>query len=276
MAADLYGSDEEDAPGADGEDEDTDDDAILAGVLDSDDEEEEEEDEKNARTTGRKGSDKGDGVVVDALALQDAIVSLNETLESKGSKKTLKEKRKEKKAAGGGAEEHEESNASKKGQKGGKGAVSTVSSGAHKKTGVVYLGRIPHGFYEKEMKAYFSQFGDVLRLRLSRNKKTGASKHYAFIEFPSPEIAKIVAETMQGYLLFNHILQCKVVAPESLHPETFKGHDRRFKVMPWNKMERQRVNRELTAKDVEVRTKRLLSKEVKKRQQLKDIGIDYE
>lgn len=37
--------------------------------------------------------------------------------------------------------------------------------------GVLYLGRIPHGFYEAEMKAYFSQFGDVTRLRLSRNKK---------------------------------------------------------------------------------------------------------
>ncbi|KAI8622189.1 hypothetical protein BC830DRAFT_1057347, partial [Chytriomyces sp. MP71] len=222
----------------------------------------------------KKSADQG--VVVDALALQDAIVSLNETLGSKGSKKTLKEKRKEKKASGGGVDEQEESNASKKGKKGEKAATSIISTGTNKKTGVVYLGRIPHGFYEKEMKAYFSQFGDVLRLRLSRNKRTGASKHYAFIEFPSPEIAKIVAETMQGYLLFNHILQCKVVAPEHLHPDTFKGHDRRFKVMPWNKMERQRVNRMLTAKDVEARTTRLLSKEAKKRQKLKDLGIEYE
>jgi nucleolar protein 15 len=38
-------------------------------------------------------------------------------------------------------------------------------------TGVVYLGRIPHGFYEEQMRAYFSQFGDISRLRLSRNKK---------------------------------------------------------------------------------------------------------
>jgi nucleolar protein 15 len=37
--------------------------------------------------------------------------------------------------------------------------------------GTIYLGRIPHGFYEDEMKGYFSQFGDVTRLRLSRNKK---------------------------------------------------------------------------------------------------------
>lgn len=37
--------------------------------------------------------------------------------------------------------------------------------------GVIYLGRIPHGFYEDQMKSYFTQFGDVTRLRLSRNKR---------------------------------------------------------------------------------------------------------
>lgn len=37
--------------------------------------------------------------------------------------------------------------------------------------GVIYLGRIPHGFYEDEMKSYFSQFGTVTRLKLYRSKK---------------------------------------------------------------------------------------------------------
>ena len=35
----------------------------------------------------------------------------------------------------------------------------------------MYLGRVPHGFHEQEMKSYFSQFGEVTRMRLSRNKK---------------------------------------------------------------------------------------------------------
>jgi nucleolar protein 15 len=42
---------------------------------------------------------------------------------------------------------------------------------------VLYLGHIPHGFYEEQMKGFFSQFGIVTRLRLARNKKTGRSKH---------------------------------------------------------------------------------------------------
>lgn len=75
-------------------------------------------------------------------------------------------------------------------------------------SGVVYVGRVPHGFFEEQMRAYFSQFGDILNLRLSRNKKTGKSKHYAFIEFSSNSVARIVAETMHNYLLFGHLLQC--------------------------------------------------------------------
>lgn len=40
--------------------------------------------------------------------------------------------------------------------------------------GVIYLGRIPHGFYEDEMRSYFSQFGSVTRLKLYRSKKVTA------------------------------------------------------------------------------------------------------
>lgn len=41
--------------------------------------------------------------------------------------------------------------------------------------GVVYLSHIPHGFYEEEMKSYFSQFGTVTRLKLYRSKKVRMS-----------------------------------------------------------------------------------------------------
>lgn len=39
--------------------------------------------------------------------------------------------------------------------------------------GMIYVGRIPHGFYEKEMNSFFSQFGQVNRIKISRNKKVG-------------------------------------------------------------------------------------------------------
>lgn len=85
------------------------------------------------------------------------------------------------------------------------------------------------------MKKYFSQFGRVLNLRLSRNKKTGASKHYAFVEFASAEVADIVARTMNNYLMFGHILRCSLVPKEQVHENLFKGANTRFKVDPRNK-----------------------------------------
>ena len=38
---------------------------------------------------------------------------------------------------------------------------------------VMYIGHIPHGFYEDQLHSFFSQFGNIRRLRLSRSKKTG-------------------------------------------------------------------------------------------------------
>ena len=37
--------------------------------------------------------------------------------------------------------------------------------------GVVYVGHIPKHFQEKEMRHFFEQFGDILKLRISRSKK---------------------------------------------------------------------------------------------------------
>lgn len=36
--------------------------------------------------------------------------------------------------------------------------------------GVVYFGHVPHGFYEKEMKHFFSQFGDVTNISIPKSR----------------------------------------------------------------------------------------------------------
>lgn len=36
--------------------------------------------------------------------------------------------------------------------------------------GIVYLGHIPHGFYEEQMTEYFTQFGKVTRVRVVRSR----------------------------------------------------------------------------------------------------------
>lgn len=73
----------------------------------------------------------------------------------------------------------------------------------------MYLSNIPHGFYEEEMRNYFKQFGPISHLRLARSKNTGRNKGFAFIEFKVPDVAKIVAETMNNYLMGKRLLKGK-------------------------------------------------------------------
>ena len=127
------------------------------------------------------------------------------------------------------------------------------------------------------MRAYFSQFGDLLRLRLSRNRKTGASKHYAFLEFASAAVADIVAKTMDKYLLFNHILQVRVIPTEQVHSNLFKGAGKRFKVVPRNKMEGALLKRGADREAWEKRIRTEEKRRMEKAEKLKSLmGYEYE
>ncbi|KAJ9591531.1 hypothetical protein L9F63_001885 [Diploptera punctata] len=82
--------------------------------------------------------------------------------------------------------------------------------------GVVYLRHIPKGFHEEEMSKYFRQFGHVTRLNLVRSKCTGRPKGYAFIEFLYSEVAQVVAETMNNYLMFGKVLKAEYIPSEKI------------------------------------------------------------
>ncbi|OIR58996.1 MAG: RNA binding protein [Amphiamblys sp. WSBS2006] len=73
---------------------------------------------------------------------------------------------------------------------------------------VVFISRIPHGFYEDEMFGFFSQFGKVRNTIVVRNSK-GASKHYGYVKFGEKDVAGIAAEAMDNYLMFGVLLKCR-------------------------------------------------------------------
>lgn len=150
-----------------------------------------------------------------------------------------------------------------------------LEAARNEKPGVVYVGRIPHGFYEHEMRQYFTQFGPITRLRLSRNKRTGASKHFAFIEFAQETTAEIVAKTMDNYLLFGHILKCKVVPSERVHKDLWVGANRRFKEVPWNKMAGNELSKPATQSAWERRVTREQRRRTLKAEKLKELGYDF-
>ncbi|KAI0833663.1 hypothetical protein BC628DRAFT_1414410 [Trametes gibbosa] len=142
--------------------------------------------------------------------------------------------------------------------------------------GVIYLGRLPHGFFEDQMRAYFTQFGTVTRLRLSRNKKTGKSKHYAFIEFDSSSVAAIVAETMDNYLLMGHILTCKLIPKDQVHPELWVGANRKWRLVPRDRVARLAHNKPRTEDEMKEAERRLLKRQEQRKRKLEEAGIKYD
>lgn len=152
--------------------------------------------------------------------------------------------------------------------------------------GVVYLGHIPQGFYEPQMRTFFTQFGEITRIRLSRSKKNARSRGYAFIEFKEESVAKIVAETMNKYLLFEKQLVCHLVPPEKQHPQLFKNWKKR---MPnWTNQRRRKeratfndrpkveVDGEEVPQLTQKQAARRNNKEKKLQLMLKDLGINFD
>ncbi|KAG5283694.1 hypothetical protein AALO_G00044920 [Alosa alosa] len=140
--------------------------------------------------------------------------------------------------------------------------------------GVIYVGHIPRGLFEPQIRSYFQQFGKILRMRLSRSKKTGGSKGYAYIEFDCDEVAKIVAETMNNYLMGERLIQCHVVPPEKVHEKLFVGCKRVFKKPTQPAVGR--YNKKHSIEELEKTKAKLLSKEAKLRKRLAAHGIDYD
>ena len=86
---------------------------------------------------------------------------------------------------------------------------------------MVKISSLPHGFYEDQLKGYFTQFGTVTNVKVVRSLKTGRSKGVAFVEFSVPEVAEIAAETMNNYLLFKSLLKTEYIPPNKVKPGLF-------------------------------------------------------
>uniref|UniRef100_T1DQ72 Putative ribosomal bioproteinsis protein gar2 n=1 Tax=Anopheles aquasalis TaxID=42839 RepID=T1DQ72_ANOAQ len=82
--------------------------------------------------------------------------------------------------------------------------------------GVVMVKNLPRGFYERELRQLFSQFGDVLRVYVARSKRTLRCKGFAYVEFPLRDVAVIAASALNNYMMFGQVLKT-VVLPRRHH-----------------------------------------------------------
>mmetsp|Transcript_137765 Transcript_137765/g.343857 ORF Transcript_137765/g.343857 Transcript_137765/m.343857 type:complete len:340 (-) Transcript_137765:57-1076(-) len=157
-----------------------------------------------------KGKPKGKG----KAKVEEAKANAEAKAQAKAQSRKTKARRLEEAQARVDAEEDDEGSA--------------AAAASDQPRGVIYIGHIPQGFYEPQMRKYFSQFGKVTRVRHSRSKKNAASKGYGWIEFAEEAVAKIAQQTMDGYLMFGKKLKCEMVPPDKVHPSLFKNSNKRM------------------------------------------------
>lgn len=146
-----------------------------------------------------------------------------------------------------------------------------------KDRGLIYIGHVPHGFYEKQMREFFSQFGTVTNLRLGRSRKSGRSKGYAFVEFKYEEVAKIAAEAMNNYLMFDKLVKCELVPRDRRSPAVFKGKIRPHRPPGKTAMFKQKKihNAVKTDEQNQKRQVRQMNKLQKIKEKLATAGVEY-
>ncbi|CAH8379598.1 unnamed protein product [Eruca vesicaria subsp. sativa] len=159
---------------------------------------------------------------------------------------------------------------------GGPARKAPVTKAIESKATVLYIGRLPHGFYETEIEAFFTQFGTVKRVRVARNKKTGKSKHFGFIQFEDPEVAEIAAGAMNDYLLLEHMLQVRVIPPEDVKPNLWKGFKCQYKPVDWVQIERKQHNKERTLEEHRKMLNKVVKRDQKRRKRIEAAGIEYQ
>lgn len=139
---------------------------------------------------------------------------------------------------------------------------STADKKGSELSGIIYVSRLPHGFHERELSKYFSQFGDLKEVRLARNKKNGNSRHYGFVEFANKDDAKVAQETMNNYLIMGHLLQVRVLPKGAKIEKLYKYKKRAFQETPVKK----------TADQLKEKAK---AKHDERMQQLQKAGIEF-
>jgi len=112
---------------------------------------------------------------------------------------------------------------------------------------------------------------------LYRSKKTGNSRGFAFLEFEDEEVAKIAAAAMNSYLLYGHILKVHVVDKKKKFIVTFGSAAIKYTNPSIGE------TRECAIKTKKNQKKKIKNKKnifwlknKKKRNKLKELGIDYE
>lgn len=82
----------------------------------------------------------------------------------------------------------------------------------------LYVGNLPHAVNEDQVKDLFEQFGQVVSVKIIKDKFTGSSKGFAFVEFASSEDGLAAMEELNGKDFEGRSLRIDKARPPQARP----------------------------------------------------------
>jgi RNA recognition motif-containing protein len=91
----------------------------------------------------------------------------------------------------------------------------------------LYVGNIPFGASEEDLKKLFSEVGEVQSVKIVTNSYSGRPRGFGFVEMASQEDAKKAISTLNGKTLMDRALIVNEARPQKKIGGEFRGRGNR-------------------------------------------------
>ncbi|XP_040156417.1 MKI67 FHA domain-interacting nucleolar phosphoprotein [Anopheles arabiensis] len=200
--------------------------------------------------------------------------------EKKKHRRLRKRQRDARKRIAGNLQPKEQKKEPKKEPKKEKKAKQPAKISSKKGSGIVFIKHLPKGFYEDELRQFFEQFGEVMRVAVARSRKTQRSKGYGYVQFRFYEVADIAASAVNNYMMFNSVLKTSLLPKRMFNiPKNFgKAYDSKGEkteaYQRWLKAQVKRANGYVGSLESSVRCRKQISRLMRAEKELTEAGIE--
>jgi RNA recognition motif-containing protein len=77
----------------------------------------------------------------------------------------------------------------------------------------IYVGNLPEALTDDDLRAMFTEFGRVSAATVGRDKKTGQSQRYGFVDMPVKSEGRAAIEALRGKQLGEEPLRVRALKP---------------------------------------------------------------